>query len=205
MSFCRCFMFGIGQNACRRLVQGLATVSKGTAEFLADGERLQPKVALPSFSSSRHSNVINNPSNLTSSEIISQTCQGLYSWVRERMVWCDLYLRAFFVILTAQMIKSLKKTTSLVLSDISIEWLFPETKEVLLSPVGNTFLFPGDSLISYAVVCDTTRYHSNPKSVSAKTAHYCIHHICFIFDFFFHLKVPYYTHFYYSCTAILNI
>ncbi|XP_042264128.1 von Willebrand factor A domain-containing protein 5B1 isoform X1 [Thunnus maccoyii] len=103
--YIRCFTFGIGQNACRRLVQGLATVSKGTAEFLADGERLQPK-----------------------------------------------------------MIKSLKKTMSPVLSDISIEWLFPETKEVLLSPVGNTFLFPGDSLIGYSVVCDTTRYHANPKS-----------------------------------------
>ncbi|XP_043984098.1 von Willebrand factor A domain-containing protein 5B1 [Gambusia affinis] len=103
--YIRCFTFGIGQNACRRLVQGLAAVSKGTAEFLADGERLQPK-----------------------------------------------------------MIKSLKKTMSPVLSDISIEWLFPETKEVLLSPVGNTFLFPGDSLIGYSVVCDTTRYHNNPKS-----------------------------------------
>ncbi|XP_073326928.1 von Willebrand factor A domain-containing protein 5B1 [Pagrus major] len=101
----RCFTFGIGQNACRRLVQGLATVSRGTAEFLTDGERLQPK-----------------------------------------------------------MIKSLKKTMSPVLSDISIEWLFPETKEVLLSPVGNTFLFPGDSLIGYSVACDTTRYHANPKS-----------------------------------------
>ncbi|XP_013887062.1 von Willebrand factor A domain-containing protein 5B1 isoform X2 [Austrofundulus limnaeus] len=103
--YIRCFPFGIGQNACRRLVQGLATVSKGAAEFLADGERLQPK-----------------------------------------------------------MIKSLKKTMSPVLSDIFIEWLFPETKEVLLSPVGNTFLFPGDSLIGYSVVCDTTRYHDNPKS-----------------------------------------
>ncbi|XP_070766742.1 von Willebrand factor A domain-containing protein 5B1 [Enoplosus armatus] len=103
--YIRCFTFGIGQTACRRLVQGLATVSKGTAEFLADGERLQPK-----------------------------------------------------------MIRSLKKTMSPVLSDISIEWLFPETKEVLLSPVGNTFLFPGDSLIGYSVVCDITRYHANPKS-----------------------------------------
>ncbi|KAM9855899.1 von Willebrand factor A domain-containing protein 5B1 [Aulostomus maculatus] len=103
--YIRCFTFGVGQNACRRLVQGLATVSKGAAEFLADGERLQPK-----------------------------------------------------------MIKSLKKTMSPVLSDISIEWLFPETKEVLLSPVCNTFLFPGDNLIGYSVVCDTTRYHANPKS-----------------------------------------
>lgn len=40
----RCFTFSIGQKACRRLVEALATVSKGTAEFLADGERLQPKV-----------------------------------------------------------------------------------------------------------------------------------------------------------------
>lgn len=53
-----------------------------------------------------------------------------------------------------------------VLTDISIEWLYPETKEVLLSPVGTTYLFPGDRLIGYSVVCDTTRYHSNPKSVS---------------------------------------
>ncbi|KAM4610327.1 von Willebrand factor A domain-containing protein 5B1 [Polymixia lowei] len=103
--YTRCHTFGIGQNACRRLVQGLATVSKGAAEFLAEGERLQPK-----------------------------------------------------------MIKSLKRTMSPVLSDIAIEWLFPETKEVLLSPVGSTFLYPGDRLIGYSVVCDTTRYHSNPKS-----------------------------------------
>uniref|UniRef100_A0A3P8UHP1 von Willebrand factor A domain containing 5B1 n=1 Tax=Amphiprion percula TaxID=161767 RepID=A0A3P8UHP1_AMPPE len=68
------------------------------------------------------------------------------------------------LVFTPQMIKSLKKTMSPVLSDISIEWLFPETKEVLLSPVGNSFLFPGDRLIGYSVVCDTTRYHANPKS-----------------------------------------
>lgn len=73
---------------------------------------------------------------------------------------------SLFVLFTSQMIKSLKKTMSAVLSDISVEWLFPETEEVLLSPVGNTFLFPGDSLIGYSVVCDTTRYHTNPKSVS---------------------------------------
>ncbi|XP_061114584.1 von Willebrand factor A domain-containing protein 5B1 [Conger conger] len=103
--FARCYTFGIGQNACRRLVIGVSTVSKGTAEFLAEGERLQPK-----------------------------------------------------------MIKSLKKSMSPVLSDISIEWLFPETKEVLLSPMGTTYLFPGDRLIGYCVVCDTTQYHSNPKS-----------------------------------------
>ncbi|XP_077480349.1 von Willebrand factor A domain-containing protein 5B1 isoform X2 [Stigmatopora argus] len=103
--YVRCFTFGIGQNACRRMLHEVAAVSRGTAEFLAEGERLQPK-----------------------------------------------------------MIKSLKKTMCPVLSDISIDWLFPETKEVLLSPVGNTFLYPGDSLIGYAVVCDTTRYHANPKS-----------------------------------------
>ncbi|CAL8325880.1 unnamed protein product [Merluccius merluccius] len=104
--YTRCHTFGIGQNACRRLVQGLAAVSKGTAEFLTEGERLQPK-----------------------------------------------------------MMKSLKRTlTSPVLSDIAIEWLFPETKEVLLSPVCSSFLFPGDRLIGYSVVSDTTRYHPNPNS-----------------------------------------
>lgn len=45
---CRCYSFGIGPSACRRLVQGLAAVSRGSAEFLAEGERLQPKVRPPS-------------------------------------------------------------------------------------------------------------------------------------------------------------
>ncbi|TSL61186.1 von Willebrand factor A domain-containing protein 5B1 [Bagarius yarrelli] len=103
--FIRCYTFGIGQGACRRLIQGVATVSRGAAEFLAEGERLQPK-----------------------------------------------------------MIKCLKRFMAPVLSDITIEWLYPETKEVLLSPVGTTFLFPGDRLIGYSVVCDTTRYHPNPKT-----------------------------------------
>lgn len=40
----RCYSFGIGPNVCHRLVKGLATVSKGSAEFLREGERLQPKV-----------------------------------------------------------------------------------------------------------------------------------------------------------------
>ncbi|XP_042199733.1 von Willebrand factor A domain-containing protein 5B1 [Callorhinchus milii] len=101
----RCFSFGIGQNACRRLVLGLASVSKGAAEFLGDGERLQPK-----------------------------------------------------------MVTSLKKAMMPVLSDVTIEWLFPETTEVLLSPVGPSTLFPGDRLVGYSVICDTSRYHSNPRS-----------------------------------------
>ncbi|XP_051518790.1 von Willebrand factor A domain-containing protein 5B1 [Myxocyprinus asiaticus] len=103
--FTRCYAFGIGPGACTRLVLGLSAVSRGTAEFLAEGERLQTK-----------------------------------------------------------MIKSLKKSMTSVLTDISIEWLYPETKEILLSPVGATCLFPGDHLIGYSVVCDTSRYHSNPKS-----------------------------------------
>uniref|UniRef100_A0A673LV96 von Willebrand factor A domain-containing protein 5B1-like n=1 Tax=Sinocyclocheilus rhinocerous TaxID=307959 RepID=A0A673LV96_9TELE len=107
--FTRCYTFGIGQGACRRLVLGLAAVSRGTAEFLSEGERLQPK-----------------------------------------------------------MIKSLKKSMTSVLTDISIEWLYPETKEILLSPVGVSCLFPGDRLIGYSVVCDTSRYHSNPKSDKRK-------------------------------------
>lgn len=43
-SGCRCYTFGIGKSACRRLLKGLATITKGSAEFLAEGERLQPKV-----------------------------------------------------------------------------------------------------------------------------------------------------------------
>ncbi|XP_027760878.1 von Willebrand factor A domain-containing protein 5B1 [Empidonax traillii] len=101
----RCYSFGIGPNACRRLLRGLATVSRGTAEFLAEGERLQPK-----------------------------------------------------------MIRSLKKAMAPVLSDVSVEWVFPESTEVLVSPASTSCLFPGDHLVSYGVICDTSLYLSNPRS-----------------------------------------
>ncbi|KAE8594665.1 hypothetical protein XENTR_v10019739 [Xenopus tropicalis] len=104
-SFTRCYSFGIGQNACRRLVQGVASVSKGSAEFLSEGERLQPK-----------------------------------------------------------MLQSLKKSMAPVLSDVTVEWVFPESFEVLISPVSSSFLFPGDRLVGYGVVCNTSRYLSNPRS-----------------------------------------
>ncbi|XP_055656159.1 von Willebrand factor A domain-containing protein 5B1 [Falco peregrinus] len=104
----RCYSFGIGPNACRRLVRGLAAVSRGIAEFLAEDERLQPKI-----------------------------------------------------------IKSLKKAMAPVLSDVSVEWVFPESTEVLVSPVSTSCLFPGDHLVSYGIICDTSLYISNPRSVSA--------------------------------------
>ncbi|NXF83088.1 VW5B1 protein, partial [Sclerurus mexicanus] len=101
----RCYTFGIGPNACRRLVRGLAAVSGGTAELLAEGERLQPK-----------------------------------------------------------MIRSLKKAMAPVLSDVSVEWVFPESTEVLVSPVSTSCLFPGDHLVGYGIICDTSLYLSNPRS-----------------------------------------
>ncbi|XP_018428154.1 PREDICTED: von Willebrand factor A domain-containing protein 5B1 [Nanorana parkeri] len=104
-SFTRCYSFGIGQNACRRLVQGVASVSKGSAEFLVEGERLQPK-----------------------------------------------------------MLQSLKKSMAPVLSDVTVEWVFPDCTEVLISPVSSSFLFPGDRLVGYGVVCNTSRYLSNPRT-----------------------------------------
>ncbi|XP_063293291.1 von Willebrand factor A domain-containing protein 5B1 [Pelobates fuscus] len=104
-SFTRCYSFGIGQNACRRLVQGVASVSKGSAEFLVEGERLQTK-----------------------------------------------------------MLNSLKKSMAPVLSDVTVEWVFPESTEVLISPISSSFLFPGDRLVGYGVVCSTSRYLSNPRT-----------------------------------------
>ncbi|KAM6240865.1 von Willebrand factor A domain-containing protein 5B1 isoform 2-T2 [Porphyrio hochstetteri] len=101
----RCYSFGIGPNACRRLVRGLAAVSRGIAEFLAEGERLQPK-----------------------------------------------------------MIRSLKKAMAPVLSDVSVEWVFPESTEVLVSPISTSCLFPGDHLVGYGIICDTSPYISNPRS-----------------------------------------
>ncbi|XP_051493100.1 von Willebrand factor A domain-containing protein 5B1 [Apus apus] len=101
----RCYSFGIGPNACRRLVGGLAAVSGGTAEFLAEGERLQPK-----------------------------------------------------------MIRSLKKAMAPALSDVSVEWVFPESTEVLVSPVSSSCLFPGDHLVGYGVICDTSPYLSHPRA-----------------------------------------
>ncbi|KAL7978539.1 hypothetical protein Chor_005521 [Crotalus horridus] len=100
----RCYTFGIGKSACRRLLKGLAAVTKGSAEFLAEGERLQPK-----------------------------------------------------------MIRSLKKALAPVVSDVSVDWEFPETTEVLISPVHASCLFPGDRLVAYSIVCDTSLYVSNPR------------------------------------------
>uniref|UniRef100_A0A670ZIH3 von Willebrand factor A domain containing 5B1 n=1 Tax=Pseudonaja textilis TaxID=8673 RepID=A0A670ZIH3_PSETE len=100
----RCYTFGIGKNACRRLLKGLAAITKGSAEFLAEGERVQPK-----------------------------------------------------------MIKSLKKAMAPVVSDVSVDWVFPETTEVLISPINASCLFPGDRLVAYSVVCDTSLYVSHPQ------------------------------------------
>ncbi|KAM6326266.1 von Willebrand factor A domain-containing protein 5B2 [Podargus strigoides] len=40
----RCFSFGMGLRVCRRLLKGMAKVSRGRAEFLSPAERLQPKL-----------------------------------------------------------------------------------------------------------------------------------------------------------------
>ncbi|XP_045154877.1 von Willebrand factor A domain-containing protein 5B1 [Echinops telfairi] len=101
----RCYSFGIGPNVCHRLVQRLASVSKGSAEFLVEGERLQPK-----------------------------------------------------------MVRSLKKAMAPVLSDVTVEWVFPETTEVLISPISTSSLFPGERLVGYGIVCDTSLYISKPRS-----------------------------------------
>nr|XP_034358969.1 von Willebrand factor A domain-containing protein 5B1 isoform X2 [Arvicanthis niloticus] len=101
----RCYSFGIGPKVCYRLVKGLASVSKGSAEFLMEGERLQPK-----------------------------------------------------------MVKSLKKAMAPVLSDVTVEWVFPETTEALISPVSTSSLFPGERLMGYGIVCDASLYSSNSRS-----------------------------------------
>ncbi|XP_040612208.1 von Willebrand factor A domain-containing protein 5B1 isoform X2 [Mesocricetus auratus] len=101
----RCYSFGIGPSVCYRLVKGLASVSKGSAEFLTEGERLQPK-----------------------------------------------------------MIKSLKKAMAPVLTDVTVEWVFPDTTEVLISPVSTSSLFPGERLMGYGIVCDASLYISNSRS-----------------------------------------
>lgn len=41
----RCFTFGIGSGASSALVEGLARAGNGTAEFVKEGERMQPKVS----------------------------------------------------------------------------------------------------------------------------------------------------------------
>lgn len=64
------------------------------------------------------------------------------------------------------MIRSLKKAMAPVLSDVSVEWVFPESTEALVSPVSSSCLFPGDRLLSYGVICDTSPFLSNPRAVS---------------------------------------
>lgn len=65
-----------------------------------------------------------------------------------------------------QMVKSLKKAMAPVLSDVTVEWIFPEATEVLISPVSTGTLFPGERLVGYGIVCDASLYVSNPRSVS---------------------------------------
>ena len=43
--FCRCFTFGIGSGASTALIDGLAKAGNGAAEFVKEGERMQPKVS----------------------------------------------------------------------------------------------------------------------------------------------------------------
>ena len=42
----RVFTFGIGSGASTALVNGLAKAGDGSAEFIKEGERMQPKVRL---------------------------------------------------------------------------------------------------------------------------------------------------------------
>ena len=42
----RCFTFGIGSGASTELVEGLARAGQGSAEFVKEDERLQPKVCV---------------------------------------------------------------------------------------------------------------------------------------------------------------
>ena len=48
----RVFTFGIGSGASTALVRGLARVGGGTAEFVLQGERMQPKVTILPLDSS---------------------------------------------------------------------------------------------------------------------------------------------------------
>lgn len=64
------------------------------------------------------------------------------------------------------MVKSLKKAMAPVLSDVTVEWVFPETTEALISPVSTSSLFPGERLVGYGIVCDASLYISNSRSVS---------------------------------------
>nr|XP_009680936.1 PREDICTED: von Willebrand factor A domain-containing protein 5B1 [Struthio camelus australis] len=111
----RCYSFGIGQKACRRLA--LHATGKADLEALLDGSLIGSSV--------RYSRML---------------------------------------VLSACMIKSLKKAMAPVLSDVSVEWVFPESTEVLVSPVSARCLFPGDRLVGYGIVCDTSLYISNPRS-----------------------------------------
>ncbi|XP_054190361.1 von Willebrand factor A domain-containing protein 5B1 isoform X3 [Homo sapiens] len=66
--------------------------------------------------------------------------------------------------LQPKMVKSLKKAMAPVLSDVTVEWIFPETTEVLVSPVSASSLFPGERLVGYGIVCDASLHISNPRS-----------------------------------------
>ena len=50
----RCFTFGIGSGASTALVEGLAQAGNGTAEFVKEGERMQPKVSTVKYRQYMH-------------------------------------------------------------------------------------------------------------------------------------------------------
>ncbi|KAK7945698.1 hypothetical protein WMY93_001426 [Mugilogobius chulae] len=62
--------------------------------------------------------------------------------------------------LQPKLIKSLKKAFEPVLTDVRIDWYLPENMEALLSPYEIPPLYPGNCLIGYCTLYDTTHFKS---------------------------------------------
>ncbi|KAJ0058707.1 hypothetical protein NL108_000440, partial [Boleophthalmus pectinirostris] len=62
--------------------------------------------------------------------------------------------------LQPKLIKSLKKAFEPVLTDVRIDWYLPENMEALLSPYEIPPLYPGNCLIGYCTLYDTTNLKS---------------------------------------------
>ncbi|CAM9277686.1 unnamed protein product, partial [Lampetra planeri] len=60
--------------------------------------------------------------------------------------------------LQPKFIKSLKKAFEPVLTDVRIDWYLPENMEALLSPNDIPPLYPGNRLIGYCILYDTTAF-----------------------------------------------
>ena len=119
----RCFTFGIGSGASSALVEGLAQAGNGTAEFVKEGERMQPKVS-PHTICNRSSVKVNDDREIESQNIVLfiSVSRSFYCGYK---IHADMCKHLVNTIIMKNHIKSERQTpTDYKTSAIVNAWLF---------------------------------------------------------------------------------